>query len=243
METTEVQPQANGEVQVPVAGPVTAQSPEQAPVAEQPGAATKAESTPAAEVKPEAPKTPKVYTEDEVRQRESRIISTLQAETAQMRDHAARLELTQQIQALAQAEQQAQYKDQQEVTNGLITDQEAAQRKGQRMQHVQTQAELQKMQQTLQQQRQVGEANARILVAQKISQEYGIPFDSIVNEPDPHSMEKAAWKMALKTRDEALRKATVKPESFDKGPQAETTGPDTYEQSLKSRYPTMYSNK
>ncbi len=240
MEITEVQPQASGEAEVPVTGPVTVQSPEQAPVAEQPGAATKAESTPAAEVKPEAPKTPKVYTEDEVRQRESQITSTLQAETARMRDHAARLELAQQINALAQAEQQSQLRDQQEVTNGLITDQEAAQRKGQRFQHIQTQTELQNMQRTLQQQRQVGEGNARILVAQEISKQYGVPFETILKEPDPHAMEKAAWKLVLKSKDEALRKVTTKPESFDKGAQAEPTGAGDYEQSLKSRYPSMY---
>lgn len=238
---TEVKSQVDGEAQVQTTGAETPQSSEQTPVAEQPGAETKTESTPAAaEVKTEALKTPKVYTEDEVRQRESQITGKLQAETAQMRDYAAKLALQQQVQALVQAEQQAQNKDQQEIANGVITEQEAAQRKGQRIQTIQTQAEIQQMRQTLQQQRQVGEGNARILVAQQISKEYGVSFDSIVNLPDPHAMEKAAWKLALKSKDEALRKATVKPESFDKGPQSEVPGAGDYEQSLKSRYPTMY---
>lgn len=238
---TEVQPQATGEAQVQPAGAEAPQSVEQAPVAEQPGAET--------ETKPEAPaavKPSKVYTEDEVRQRESGLTSKLQAETEQMRRYAGQMALAQEIQQLAQAEHQAQGKDQQEVANGVITETEAGQRKGQRIQALQSQAQVAQMQGVLRGQMAQGEQIGRITMAHDLATKYGINPERLLKDASirtPMDMIQKATDLALADRDAKLRTFTVKSETFDKGAQGESTGPTSYEDSLRSRYPTMYPKR
>ncbi len=235
--------QVEGEAKVVEAGAETPQSTEPT-VTEQPGAETVSQEAPVAPKVEVA--SPKTYTEEEVKQREAQITSKLQAETAQAREHASKLALAQQVQALAQAEQQAQSKDQQEVTNGVITENEAAQRRDQRIHALQSQAQSARMQQALQAQAAQGEQLGRVLMAQDVAKEYGVDADVLLKDTTittPLQMVQKAAKLALKARDAQLRALSAKPETFDKGPQTETTGPETYEQSLKARYPTMYKEK
>jgi len=233
MDTENTQPHVDEKVEAP-AQEETSQPVAETPTA-QPGAETKeteTKETTAETTKPVEPAKPRTYSEDEVR----KIQHDSDQQAAQLRQVLGRLSMQQQIQQLQQQEGQAQAQDRQEVEAGNITEQQAQQRSQQRIDYV-------RLQGVLNQQRTEGEQNARILVAQKISQEFGVPIESIIREPDPYAMERKAAKLVIKQKDDEIRKAKSKPESFDKGPQSESTGPTSYEDSLKSRYPTMYPKK
>ena len=227
--------QIEGEAQVNETGAEASQSLEQASVTEQSGAEVVSQAVTAEK--------PKVFTEAEVAEREARITSTLQTQTAEVQERLARLELQRQIDAIASAEQAAQGKDKQDVDNGIISEDEAVQRRNQRTQALRDQAQTAQLQQALREQTQQGEQLGRILMAHDLAKKYGVDPDKLLKDANiktPMAMIQKATDLALADRDTKLRQLSSKSENFDKGQHAETTGAETYDESLKSRYPTMY---
>jgi hypothetical protein len=209
VETTAEAPEAGSE----------SQPAETQPEVEQPGTEEKPSGTKEAitETKPG-----KSYSEEEVTRIKSEITSKLQGETEQYKKFAAQLAMQQQLAKMQAEEQQAASKDAQDVANGVIGQQEAEQRKTQR-------TEASQLQQTLTQQKQQGEMLGRILMAQDLAKKYGIDSDTLLKDQalrTPTDMILKAADLAIKSREDKLREATAKPETYDKGPGAETGGGD-----------------
>jgi len=113
-----------------------------------------------------------------------------------------------------------QYQDKQEVESGAISQREAESRKQLRQQSSQ-------LNQMIRQLTPQAEQLGRIACANEMAKEYGISAEALISDKtlaNPQMMERRAAKLALAAKDEALRKATVKPESFDKGPAGKSDG-------------------
>jgi len=196
-------------------GAVTPQPEAEAPKPGAEGLESGTETT--AQPKPEEQKAEqktKSFTQDEVDKIISERTSTIQKETQRWRDTATRLTMENQLATLQAQERQAQVKDTQDVENGVLTQQEAEQRK-------QARQELANMQVTLRQQREQGEATARILAAQDIAKQYGVNPEELIKDltlQNPLMMVQQAAKLALDAKNEELRKVKAQPEKFDKGP-------------------------
>jgi hypothetical protein len=214
----------------------TAEAPEAGSESEQPGTEEKPSGTKEAitETKPG-----KSYSEEEVTRIKSEITSKLQGETEQYKKFAAQLAMQQQLAKMQAEEQQAASKDAQDVANGVIGQQEAEQRKTQR-------TEASQLQQTLTQQKQQGEMLGRILMAQDLAKKYGIDSDTLLKDQalrTPTDMILKAADLAIKSREDKLREATAKPETYDKGPGAETGGGDDSKLSARELAHKGYSQK
>ena len=214
----------------------TAVSPEGTPP--QAPAAT-AVASPGADEKGTA--TGKTYTQAEWNVMQAQITSAKDREIQESRSALARIAMQQEL-ARAQA-----IEDQADVEAGIITEHDARQRVVARQTQQQTQQSVAEMHAQR-------EALGCVLMAQQMGADYGIPAEQLLDgmmEKDamgrpvvkgtPAQMAQKAAGILRKQRDEAVRKASAKTETYDKGPQAEKVGDsDSYEQSLRSRYPSMY---
>ena len=194
-------------------------------------------------------KTQKTYTEEEVaRIREEQ--AAARREAAQARQLAAQLAMQQEIARLQQEEEQAKAKDMNDVESGLITQEEANQRAADRQKLRQLNETIQKLTPHAEQLGRIKFANDVASELEKELAECGITskldVDALIQDESiktPLQMREKAEKMARTLLKEALRKAKVKPETFDQGPGAAPPGPKTEEQRLRERYPTMFKNK
>jgi hypothetical protein len=216
-------------------GEATSQVSETAPI-QQPGAT--GEQQPIA-------KTPRTYTEDEVREREAKLTSAKDTELQKHKDELARLNMQQRINQLAAQERQAQAKDQQAVENGTITAEEAEARK-------QARAETSRLSQVVDQLKPQAEQLGRIQMANDLAKtykdKYGVVIDPdvLIKDKDiksPTEMMQRASELALTSKNEelkTLKKPAPKPEVFDGGPGTNGGGATSEESRLKERYPSMY---
>ena len=157
-------------------------------------------------------------------------------EAAQYRQKILQMAMQQELLQEQQAEAQASAKDKADVEAGLITHDEASQRQSMRQQAAQ-------LAQMVKQLTPHAEQLGRIKLANDLATEYGINADDLLKDTTiqtPVQMYAKAGKLAIAKREDALRKATAKPESYDKGPGTPPPGPKPDEQRLKERYPSMY---
>lgn len=197
------------------------------------------ETPPGAEVQ-EAPITKaapaKTYTQAELDAVQGQLMAAKDREIQQHKDALAQVAMREQIAQMQATEAQARAKDNADVEAGILTEPDAAARAQARLQTLQAQAQLQAMNQQ-------GEALARVVMAHDLAKEYGVDPDALAKDASltsPLLMVRKAAALALKARDVELRILKAKPETFDKGPQAETTGQSSEEQRLRTRYPSMY---
>jgi hypothetical protein len=188
---------------------------------EQSGADTKSKETPNTESKVE-PKSEvkaepkKTYTSEEV----AEIQSKKDGELAEYQKKLGQIALQQQIAEAQRQEAQAQYQDKREVESGEISQREADSRK-------QLRGQAAKLQQMIQQMTPQAETLGRIACANEMAKEYGISAEALIADTtlsSPQQMERKAAKMAMTAKDAEIRKLSVKPETFDKGPSGEVTG-------------------
>ena len=191
--------------------------------------------------------TGKTYTQAEWNVMQAQITSAKDREIQESRSALARIAMQQELARAQAIEDQAKAQDQADVEAGVITEHDARQRVVARQTQQQTQQSVAEMQAQ-------GEALGCVLMAQQMGADYGIPAEQLLDgmmEKDamgrpvvkgtPAQMAQKAAGILRKQRDEAVRKASAKTETYDKGPQAEKVGDsDSYEQSLRSRYPSMY---
>jgi hypothetical protein len=174
----------------------------------------------AEETTSEPPKPVKTYTQEEVAEREAKIMSQAQAEAEQYRQYAAQVAMQQEISRLQAKEREAQAKDQKEVTDGYITPEIAEQRRNQRMEEERARRAYQALEQK-------GNDLARILLAQELGNEYGIDFNLLLKDKTIRTdfdMSRKAAKLAIEAREEKIRAAAIVPETFDKGPAGGVVG-------------------
>lgn len=193
----------------------------EAPVAEKPGVEKPSEEVPA----PGAAPVGKTYTEEEVRQREAQITSKAQAETAQYRKYAEQVALRQQKEEAEAKERLAAAKDSEAVERGIITQDEAEEKKAAR-------AEIAQLQFERQQQRAQQEAEARIAAIPLILRDFEPVFGVKLNPEDflgdtnirgPADIILKGLLLANTQLKAQLKAATAKSETFDKGPGAGST--------------------
>jgi hypothetical protein len=167
---------------------------------------------------PEKPVIKKAYSQEEVDRLISERTSTIQKETQEHKDRLARIEMERVIREAQQREQQAAEKDRRDIENGYITEDEAKERKRLR-------DELNQLQETVKQQRTIGESQAKILAAQKMCEDYGKEYgvqikpDVLLTDPSltsPYLMEKKLSEMVIKAIREEAHKSNK--ETFDRGP-------------------------
>ncbi len=183
------------------------------------------EKQPAAEDKAQEKKaviTPEIQAEID------RIISEktakMRADTSEAEKRAAQIVMQRQIEQANAEEAKARAKDQQDLDNGFITEDQLNQRAKDRQDQKQ-------LRQTLQKQRQEADALGKVMLANDLAKEYGIEADALLNDQaitDPLTMVRKASKMALDALKTQLKEATVKPESFDRGPGAITENSDSF---------------
>jgi hypothetical protein len=214
---TENQPQVvsefgDEEVKQPEATP----QPQKETEPKQPAAEEKQEEQP--EVKPEKPevkpeaKVKQTYTAEEV----AKIQAEARKEAEQYKNSLAQLQLQQELVKAQQEEAKLQAKDKADVESGSITQEEAAERQNSRQ-------EVGKLRDMIQRLTPHAEQLGRIQMANDLALEYGIKAEDLIKDKEiqnPMQMMRQATKLALAAKDEALRKATAKPETFDKGPGA-----------------------
>ena len=191
--------------------------------------------------KPEAAKPEKTYTEKERREWEA----AKDKDIAAHRQALAQAAMELQVRDLRHAEELAQARDATAVDNGQITEEEAAQRRQDRIAAIQKQfAERQTAQQNeaAMQQRMTAaqavlsraEEAGRILAATDLAKAHGIDAKELLGDTsltDYDKMESKALKLAL-------RAAKAKPEKFDSG-QTAGIAEASEQQILDQRYPTM----
>ena len=201
-------PEEAGEVTQP------AQPAEEAPVAEKPGEEALVTPTP----------TPPTFTAEQVGQREAQLTSKLQAETARLQRQLAESAMQQEIEGLVREEQRLQVKDQQDVADGRLSEAEAEQRKGQRVEAVRARfhgAALAQRQAQLDAQ---GELQGRVLMAQDLGRKYGVDPDVLIRDTtitNQTQMLQKAFDLHIAVKDAQLRAARLHPETFDRGPSGE----------------------
>ena len=215
----------------------TAQSKELLPGETQPEATT----APVEVLAPETPPAGKTYTEAELTQ----ITSRLQADAAQHKQYAQRLAFEQQMAQVQAQEQQFVAKDAQAVEQGIITQEEADQKKAAR-------AEIAQLQYAAQYQRAQAEESARVIVIDGLLKGFERDFGMKLNPDDflgdkqlrtPDAVKQKALTIINTQLKAQLKAATVKTEHFDQGPGAGVPGPTSEQQKLKDRYPTMFSKQ
>jgi len=197
-----------------------ASQPAETEAAEQPGAEDKASQGTTAEINP---KTGKTFTQDEVDRLISERTSKVQTEAAEAKRMAAQMVMERQIAAIEARENQAKAKDDQDLANGVISEDQARDRAQDRLNRARQQV-------TESQMNQRAEVIGRVIAANDIAKEYGIDADKLLKDESlksPLDMVKKAAKLALDDRDARLRAVTAKPESYDKGPGA-SDGGDTF---------------
>ncbi len=185
---------------------------------------------------PEKPITPKTYTDEDVAKIKAELTSKLQSETEQYKKYASQLAMQQRLAQMQDEERQAESRDAQDVANGVITQEDAAQRKKQRL-------EISQLQQTAQMQRQQADNLGRVLLAHDLAKQYGIEADKLLKDQalsSPTLMIQKAAELAIRDRDEKLRKAQAVPENFDKGTGEIPHALKSESQRLRERYPTMF---
>uniref|UniRef100_A0A6M3L5F0 Uncharacterized protein n=1 Tax=viral metagenome TaxID=1070528 RepID=A0A6M3L5F0_9ZZZZ len=222
-------PQIEGQAESETDGVAVPQPVAETPETARPGAEKETQQVPLTT-------TPKTYTEKEVQEREAAITSKLQTETAHYQRMAAQMAMREQLGQIAKAEAEVDNKDRQDVDQGLITQQDADQRKVLRQQTVQ-------LQQHIREQSQQGEMLGRVTMAYDMGVKYGVNPELLVKDPNirtPMQMVQRASELAMTARDARLRSLTAKPETFDKGPGVGTEESTSEELLLKKRYPTMY---
>jgi hypothetical protein len=190
-------------------------------------------------------KTPRTYSEDEVKDQIAKLTSAKDTELQKHKNEVARLNMQQRINQLAAQERQAQDKDKQAVENGTITAEEAESRK-------QARAETNRLSQVVEQLKPQAEQLGRIQLANDLAKsykdKYGVTIDPdvLIRDKDiksPTEMMQRASELALTSKNEelkTLKKPTPKPEVFDGGPGTNGGGVASEESRLKERYPSMY---
>lgn len=226
-------------------------------VAEQPGT-TESQVTPApADVQPAAvtePQKPEVvekpapertYTHKEWQEREA----ARDTRENEYRQALAQAAMQAQIRDVAANERLAQAADAKAVESGQITETDAAQRAQQRFQTWQQQQNTQQERYSLaQQQALLGNASAqteqglRLLAAAEMAKEYGLDVAPLLKDTRTKTfegMKVVALELKNKALSEELKTVKGTKETFDSG---HTSGAasESYEQSLRARYPTMF---
>ncbi len=219
--------------------PVQAEKPEQL-------ATDQAYSTESvAETNPQADAVPKEFGSPKETERLKAELSEVRRRENEAKTRYAQMVLQQEIVRLEQEEAQAQVRDKQAVENGDITQEQANANRQARWQHYQLQQRNARMQHILEQQSASAEANARIITAQKIGQEWGLTnaqVETMIADKEvrnPVDMERKAARLAIGNERERTRTAGIRSESFDRGPGAGSEV-KAEEQRLKDRYPSMY---
>ncbi len=193
------------------------------------------------------PSKPRQYTEEEYR----RLQAVADSQVAQRDAALQQLLLRQQIAQYQQQETQVEAADRAQVEQGLIPEQEVAQRKNLRLQTAQQQAQLAQLAQINQGLAFQGESLGYVVAASDISAEIAKEenlepadlmelFKELVSGKKVGTVgemrAKAERFMRMRAK-EATKKAMAISETFDRGP---SKGLDSEEQSLKTRYPTMF---
>ena len=198
---------------------------------EHPAEVTPDVEKPGGEKKETAPK-PKTFTEEEATAREAKITSELQKKNADIEAQLNRLRMEEQIRQTQQAEAAELAKDRQQVEQGFIGEDVVQQRQQARQYTKQLVQQAQGIQGVVQQLRTEGESLGMALAvyhtAKESAKEDGLNefqtmelFDQLMKEEKYTSPDQVKGKVAmlrLKKAKEALRAATITPESFDKGP-------------------------
>ena len=180
---------------------------------------------PAPSAEAEAPQGDKqegrVFTEAEVRDREAAITAKLDKEVA---SHKAALEKTrvdQMIGAMVNKENQARAKDQREVDEGSITQEEAGQRQTLRNETARVYFERQQLEQDKAEVNQYLMAAGRHAFVSDVAKEFGVDAEALLTDSSLTDREKVLRKAFHLSQ--AKRKAQeTKPEVWDRGPSGST---------------------
>ncbi len=220
----------------PETGAETTQSTVAAPEATQPGAEAQVTKEPE-----KAEPTKQTYTKAEV----DAMTAGLQAETEKHRKANEELLFRRTLEEMQAQEQQAATRDQQAVESGTLTQEQAEALKRARAEYTQLQFQTKQV-------RRQAEADARVTVINHLvadlSKEYDVPLDVTEFLKDatlvsPDQVEKKALRIIAAKAKETARNATLKRETYDKGPGEGVTGPLPEEQRLARRYPSMFPKK
>ena len=181
----------------------------------------------------------RTYTQAEWSKRES----AKDKEIDQYRSRMEQMDRQSELGGIQQAEAQAKASDQREVSEGLITPSEASQRERTRYQQVQSYLTANQQAEVFRQVAQQTEQYGRVLAAQDFGKEYELTPAQVAellsdkNIRTPGDMKAKAADLALeKVRGESKKSKEIPPK-FDQG---QSGGGESYERSLKARYPSMY---
>ncbi|MFA5377189.1 MAG: hypothetical protein WC455_15670 [Dehalococcoidia bacterium] len=217
------QPQVNAGEQAEVAAGADQHQPETETKQTQPGAEAKA-ITPEKAEKAEPEKKPKLYTEEEVRQREADITSKQQQQTEQWRRQALQQAMQQEIAKAQEAERQATAKDAEDVQTGVITQSDADRRQRIRQSTAEAEARLNQMRQQDAELTAKSNVAAKAVMAQEMGKEFELSDEDVkalITDKaitTPEMMIRRAAKLSQDNLKTQLQKAKVQPETFDKGP-------------------------
>ena len=175
-------------------------------------------------------------------------LSQARARAARAEQYAAQQALDQTIKAQQQWDAEEAAKDKKAVDEQFITPEQAQFAASWRQRQVQTYWATRQMEANLARLQQEGEVKAFIHLAHLIADEHGIAYPSpefkeLLTCKSAQAMEKKAMAIRVKKAEDAVRAAKLVPETYDRGPGAGVSGPQSEEQILERIYNHPTSRK
>lgn len=175
--------------------------------------------------------TPRVYTEAEFNEK----TSTLQKKEAEASKKLAEVNLQNEIAGYQRMLDDEKVKDKTKVEQGYITEEQANQAAASRQEIVTLDLVRRRLTADV-------APMTREAAALEIGKDWGVDYKVLLNDTTITSrpaMEIKAARLAVKVRDETIRKSNLKPEKYDKGPTGGVSSEMTEDRALDNWYPTM----